>query len=167
SPLFLNHPTTTHIYTLSLHDALPISENQVGGHHPTGHFAFLVLLDDSRSGGFLFRLDHGIGGKLERLHTQGQRLTQRSQTAQNRDRKSTPELQSQSNLVCRLLLEKKKSSGIIQYSLNSFFGFMDSGVIDVMYVSRRLTICLLVTVADSHPQTGPETGDLTSCPLVL
>src|SRR2546430_9816419 len=42
--------------------------------------------------------EKGIGGKLK-IHGTGNTLT---------DRKSTRLLQSQSNLVCRLLLEKKK-----------------------------------------------------------
>src|SRR5688572_31969671 len=35
------------------------------------------------------------------------------------DRKSTSELQSQSNLVCRLLLEKKKKQNTTKHSANS------------------------------------------------
>src|SRR2546427_10112328 len=78
---FFNDTATTEIYTLSLHDALPIyrldNAAEVRRAGPTvGHFA---------------------------------RPAQRRQ--QDRDERSeehTSELQSQSNLVCRLLLEKKK-----------------------------------------------------------
>src|SRR2546430_8336122 len=74
---FFNDTATTEIYTLSLHDALPISiewENR--------------------------RLDEVL------LHV---RLMRQSELAQ-RSEEHTSELQSQSNLVCRLLLEKKKKT---------------------------------------------------------
>src|SRR2546430_11109779 len=70
---FFNDTATTEIYTLSLHDALPIS----------GVRAALRIL--FRISGFSFRL-----GRVRRSE------------------EHTSELQSQSNLVCRLLLEKKK-----------------------------------------------------------
>src|SRR5215475_16013664 len=69
---FFNDTATTEIYTLSLHDALPISQHdlcqrlvhaQCGGHHAA------------------------------------------------RSEEHTSELQSRENLVCRLLLEKKKKGG--------------------------------------------------------
>src|SRR6266478_2024429 len=69
---FFNDTATTEIYTLSLHDALPISTavqiEDVGGH----------------------RVDILVAERLWRSE------------------EHTSELQSQSNLVCRLLLEKKK-----------------------------------------------------------
>src|SRR2546430_9325974 len=71
---FFNDTATTEIYTLSLHDALPIS-SVVG----------LALLAWSFS------------WQSYPLYV----MTQRSE-------EHTSELQSQSNLVCRLLLEKKK-----------------------------------------------------------
>src|SRR2546427_5819756 len=74
---FFNDTATTEIYTLSLHDALPISNSH---HHCQAQPA----------GG------HGI-------HRPASLRFERSE-------EHTSELQSQSNLVCRLLLEKKKSS---------------------------------------------------------
>src|SRR5437016_1061422 len=71
SLFFFNDTATTEIYTLSLHDALPIS---------------------SRSG----RLFPCVSGPRE-----GSRNVKRSE-------EHTSELQSLTNLVCRLLLEKKK-----------------------------------------------------------
>src|SRR5438270_12661465 len=71
---FFNDTATTEIYTLSLHDALPISLPSLMALHVTGF----------RSG----------------------TLAPESQTS--RSEEHTSELQSQSNLVCRLLLEKKK-----------------------------------------------------------
>src|SRR2546430_17662334 len=81
---FFNDTATTEIYTLSLHDALPI----------------LLHL----SPGVLRRPD---GSQDERKH-RGRRGAHRGQAAQRRSEEHTSELQSQSNLVCRLLLEKKK-----------------------------------------------------------
>src|SRR2546430_13722099 len=71
--LFFNDTATTEIYTLSLHDALPISEQQVAAHADEG---------GDRAGECVPR---------------------------RRSEEHTSELQSQSNLVCRLLLEKKKT----------------------------------------------------------
>src|SRR2546430_16161830 len=71
---FFNDTATTEIYTLSLHDALPISP---AGRCPAAH-----RLLRRRSGGAGARPRH-------------------------RSEEHTSELQSQSNLVCRLLLEKK------------------------------------------------------------
>src|SRR5256885_12824368 len=82
---FFNDTATTEIYTLSLHDALPISIQskslpwQVDWH------------------GNLCGTIHGENGPIP--HNGGQ--PQRSE-------EHTSELQSPCNLVCRLLLEKKK-----------------------------------------------------------
>src|SRR2546430_7678005 len=74
---FFNDTATTEIYTLSLHDALPISS---------------ALSDEPDA------VDHllwwGIGVRHQR----------------RRSEEHTSELQSQSNLVCRLLLEKKNTA---------------------------------------------------------
>src|SRR5256885_3406441 len=94
---FFNDTATTEIYTLSLHDALPI---------------FLLplrksgdnLLDSSKllvgelGLGFSDRLGHFLLGLLKRSE------------------EHTSELQSPCNLVCRLLLEKKKKLEAISHS---------------------------------------------------
>src|SRR2546430_11741487 len=78
---FFNDTATTEIYTLSLHDALPICTRS-----PT----FVSSFDSSiRTSWSTF-----IGATLAFL----------------RSEEHTSELQSQSNLVCRLLLEKKKKN---------------------------------------------------------
>src|SRR2546430_9136711 len=74
---FFNDTATTEIYTLSLHDALPIS--MVG----------------------LPRLSRISCARTEMIVLMMARTLARSE-------EHTSELQSQSNLVCRLLLEKKK-----------------------------------------------------------
>src|SRR2546430_5823676 len=73
---FFNDPATTEIYTLSLHDALPICLVA----------ARKCVADPRCDAGALPRPDLPRG----------------------RSEEHTSELQSQSNLVCRLLLEKKK-----------------------------------------------------------
>src|SRR5699024_12723353 len=75
---FLNHPTTTEIYTLSLHDALPISFIH-------RRIAFDEIVD------FI--------GRLVLINRMGKYC---------RSEEHTSELQSRFDLVCRLLLEKKK-----------------------------------------------------------
>src|SRR5438309_9093860 len=85
--LFVTKSTTTDIYPLSLHDALPIFPYGAG-QHPylrvgTG------LIDDA-----VLRVP-----ALLRLEVDDQA----------RSEEHTSELQSQFHLVCRLLLEKKKS----------------------------------------------------------
>src|SRR3712207_8540952 len=92
SYFFFNDTATTEIYTLSLHDALPISE-----HDGTEHDVFGKLLR------FRFHHQHGVlrtghdEVELGILHPVGRR----------RSEEHTSELQSRQYLVCRLLLEKK------------------------------------------------------------
>src|SRR5438067_6341473 len=83
---FFNDTATTEIYTLSLHDALPIYRN-VGGGERTARI-LRVALD---------RLGH------RGVHVD---LIERSE-------EHTSELQSRFDLVCRLLLEKKNNKYII------------------------------------------------------
>src|SRR3712207_8620319 len=90
---FFNDTATTEIYTLSLHDALPIS----------GPAARRWAADRSLSvagrGGPL----RG-GAPLRRRHHHSRHL---------RSEEHTSELQSRQYLVCRLLLEKKKNTQIL------------------------------------------------------
>src|SRR3712207_8921267 len=83
---FFNDTATTEIYTLSLHDALPILQQVLGG---DGHLAPLTAED----------LLH-LAGEV-RVGTVGLGLV--------RSEEHTSELQSRQYLVCRLLLEKKKN----------------------------------------------------------
>src|SRR2546428_5815300 len=76
---FFNDTATTEIYTLSLHDALPICL-----------WSLSELWDQS--------LPHRTS-VISRLHS-----------AFTRSEEHTSELQSRSDLVCRLLLEKKKKT---------------------------------------------------------
>src|SRR2546426_11643922 len=82
---FFNDTATTEIYTLSLHDALPISLNQFERRRGT------IFNDVGRC---VRRGEHRFGNH------QSSTLV--------RSEEHTSELQSPCNLVCRLLLEKKK-----------------------------------------------------------
>src|SRR5439155_23817864 len=90
---FFNDTSTPYIYTLSLHDALPI-------------FCFLALaayiayesVRDLWSGR---PPEHSVPGIILGTLCSGGRPDQRSE-------EHTSELQSRGHLVCRLLLEKKK-----------------------------------------------------------
>src|SRR2546427_7917741 len=94
---FFNDTATTEIYTLSLHDALPIS------------MCSLFLCGAGANGEHwqdLFREFR----KGKKKPVTGLRITGFGrQRPERRSEEHTSELQSQSNIVCRLLLEKKKS----------------------------------------------------------
>src|SRR3712207_9531581 len=93
--IFFNDPATTEIYTLSLHDALPIWMRDVDAdgpapgsriHHSAGVWPLFV--NDETT--------------VEAVEPQ-RRMRLRSE-------EHTSELQSRQYIVCRLLLEKKKRS---------------------------------------------------------
>src|SRR5699024_12882738 len=80
-------PPPTHIYTLSLHDALPIC------HCPVALDEFAESVSSSSAGS----------------SAPSNRLTRWASAAfEARSEEHTSELQSRFDLVCRLLLEKKK-----------------------------------------------------------
>src|SRR5438132_13631121 len=87
--VFFNDTATPEIYTLSLHDALPICSVERArerGHGESSHDVEIAL----RGSGNLCGKDRG--------------------DCQSRSEEHTSELQSHSDLVCRLLLEKKKNA---------------------------------------------------------
>src|SRR5438094_7228690 len=79
---FFNDTTTTEIYTLSLHDALPIYQHR----HTTDQVV------------------------PEITDVQGPKKDQHQALSKKRSEEHTSELQSPYDLVCRLLLEKKKDT---------------------------------------------------------
>src|SRR5258708_31987799 len=81
---FFNDTATTEIYTLSLHDALPISFNN----HTVATCCVLFALYPVMA---ILKLPWDRTGEFE-----------------DRSEEHTSELQSPDHLVCRLLLEKKK-----------------------------------------------------------
>src|SRR2546426_2938489 len=85
---FFNDTATTEIYTLSLHDALPI-----------------LLREGKLDDRFIeIELTQAVMPMIEVLTPQGMEGMEF-----NRSEEHTSELQSPCNLVCRLLLEKKKN----------------------------------------------------------
>src|SRR5438552_10600165 len=86
SDFSFNYPATTEIYTLSLHDALPISPPRSGS-----DCGAPVPGNDRQS----------HSGRAERYC--------RADWRAERSEEHTSELQSPDHLVCRLLLEKKKN----------------------------------------------------------
>src|SRR3712207_7546297 len=88
---FFNDTATTEIYTLSLHDALPISRS------PTS-------ASGSRSSS---PAPTAPTGAARRRSTR--RRTRPTTPSARRSEEHTSELQSRQYLVCRLLLEKKKT----------------------------------------------------------
>src|SRR5438105_8897452 len=85
---FFNATATTEIYTLSLHDALPILGTALAA---ARRFGFETVGCSSTG-----NLANAVA----------------AQAAQQRSEEHTSELQSRVDLVCRLLLEKKKKNKI-------------------------------------------------------
>src|SRR5690242_21395965 len=96
---FVNNAATTATYTLSLHDALPIC-NFPGrtGHNPRVLGAASVVLAATA----MLAVHHSAGGQSWYSGVGSGYLF--------RSEEHTSELQSHVNLVCRLLLEKKKQT---------------------------------------------------------
>src|SRR5439155_12388208 len=90
---FFNDTATTEIYTLSLHDALPICLLQCVADRLKAHFP------DTE------QLAHLGGGTFACVNASRERAD-----AEIRSEEHTSELQSRGHLVCRLLLEKKKET---------------------------------------------------------
>src|SRR2546425_7738198 len=90
---FFNDTATTEIYTLSLHDALPISHR--GGREG--------LAQDRVAGRSAPHLRVPGSGRRDAVRAQADR-----RPTALRSEEHTSELQSLAYLVCRLLLEKKK-----------------------------------------------------------
>src|SRR2546428_9266480 len=98
---FFNDAATTEIYPLSLHDALPI---------------FVVRLPIVRDPARLCRIKRAYLARhyrgVERIpfahQTEPARFLGEAMARTGRSEEHTSELQSRSDLVCRLLLEKKK-----------------------------------------------------------
>src|SRR3712207_7530204 len=97
---FFNDTATTEIYTLSLHDALPIFK-------PGDPFVHA----------FTFIIQFGAILSVVCLYWKRFFSINRTPVPELRSEEHTSELQSRQYLVCRLLLEKKKK----QYTMNLTF----------------------------------------------
>src|SRR2546427_6661363 len=103
---FFNDTATTEIYTLSLHDALPI--------------CMRVALAGASSSSLAspppcWRHFHSFSYSARKAASAGDSVATLAGAAAGgaRSEEHTSELQSQSNIVCRLLLEKKKDESAI------------------------------------------------------
>src|SRR5690606_42016188 len=103
-PFFSHDPATTEIYTLSLHDALPIlgctvylplGRSGYGKYFPTHLIPPILLPPLGRKTNFSSLLSLIFKSIMKK--------------SKNRSEEHTSELQSRENLVCRLLLEKKNN----------------------------------------------------------
>src|SRR2546430_5952512 len=96
---FFNDTATTEIYTLSLHDALPILARLTAKEYRDLMKVMIFVMDnlyeDKDVENFVKNED------LVKIYEAWNEM---------RSEEHTSELQSQSNLVCRLLLEKKKKT---------------------------------------------------------
>src|SRR2546422_2457823 len=92
---FFNDTATTEIYTLSLHDALPISLRTI-----PGATTRCIPTTASRDGA------HSMASSPRAIIS--------SFRNSSRSEEHTSELQSRLHLVCRLLLEKKKNKPVQQ-----------------------------------------------------
>src|SRR5687767_15538358 len=85
---FFNDTATTEIYTLSLHDALPICTGPISGER--------------------LNIATRVWSSRKRNPAGGRRGMSNGDERSSRSEEHTSELQSLAYLVCRLLLEKKK-----------------------------------------------------------
>src|SRR5436853_5527838 len=108
STFFFNDTAPTEIYTLSLHDALPICDKtrvEIDQHiknfrAQTAEIPLLIGGKEIRTGNFINAIEpHAHSRVLAKVHQAGERSEEH-----------TSELQSLRHLVCRLLLEKKKKT---------------------------------------------------------
>src|SRR5690606_40707673 len=95
--------TSTQIITLSLHDALPISD-------PESYFHHYARLSEEEAVATASRIWQEINYK---------------NLKQNRSEEHTSELQSRENLVCRLLLEKKKKIHYLMEKHNIYTHYLN------------------------------------------
>src|SRR5256885_10386181 len=101
---FFNDTATTEIYTLSLHDALPISHERFPGRRPKPG------VSDDRFPAPAGRANFRRLLKLAISQLGGAHSLKSAAAGRARSEEHTSELQSPCNLVCRLLLEKKKKA---------------------------------------------------------
>src|SRR5256885_2818077 len=105
--LFFNDTATTEIYPLSLHDALPIS-------------AINTSAPRTSAASSMRRPRDPLAGSAS--------------NASRRSEEHTSELQSPCNLVCRLLLEKKKNTGHLEALLT--FGLASDDAMQLVETAR-------------------------------
>src|SRR5699024_12866701 len=103
-----HHTPTTALYTLSLHDALPISSN------PTSISQYATLAAYETETDSTLEMREVFSDRLDTLYNMIINVPGITCDKPSRSEEHTSELQSRFDLVCRLLLEKKKKN-IITY----------------------------------------------------
>src|SRR5438445_3725351 len=101
------HPSSPEIYTLSLHDALPISITYFFNKVFWIHIALGISIEHFCVFFFYFR-DNLVN--ISKIKTDFRRMI----LTKLRSEEHTSELQSRQYIVCRLLLEKKNSTETTQ-----------------------------------------------------
>src|SRR3712207_6898878 len=101
---FFNDTATTEIYTLSLHDALPICIRKPRMRRRQKSLRPRVIVETQERDADVVVRGFDVRRELQRAPRVLQRL---------RSEEHTSELQSRQYLVCRLLLEKKKNKCIL------------------------------------------------------
>src|SRR5439155_16541250 len=102
TPFFFHPPPPSPIYTLSLHDALPIYRILGGSNSCTAPINWPNYTQDDR------RIVPLIITPFGSFSGSGNDIVPVVENEPNRSEEHTSELQSRGHLVCRLLLEKKK-----------------------------------------------------------
>src|SRR5690242_20867163 len=105
---FFKVTATTEIYTLSLHDALPILGQLGKRQHPRPE-PKLAAPHTGRQRGHGHPHHEVTAGARNLTGTEGTAPVLTARQPDHRSEEHTSELQSHVNLVCRLLLEKKKT----------------------------------------------------------
>src|SRR3712207_8230798 len=103
-----NDTPTTEISTLSLHDALPIF----------GELTAVAALLDPAEGQLRVAGRHAVDERHARLDVPDEPQPLPLVLAPQRSEEHTSELQSRQYLVCRLLLEKKKSISTLRHHVH-------------------------------------------------
>src|SRR5690242_20853915 len=103
---FFNDASSSRSFTLSLHDALPISSTMPSLRN--------MLLLRSKAGRSARRPEYAAS--RPRVQALSRAVSERARAA--RSEEHTSELQSHVNLVCRLLLEKKNHKEEVHYQSN-------------------------------------------------
>src|SRR5690606_41631662 len=105
SPFFSHEPSTTDIYTLSLHDALPIYRRDIACYVPT---LAQQQLTQQKNPSILFGVLFKEAVYVKPVHELIEPAVAGAIRVSKEIGRAHSELQSRENLVCRLLLEKKK-----------------------------------------------------------
>src|SRR5439155_23879212 len=105
--IFFTTTTTTKIYTLSLHDALPISKEVIQG-TGFGLEGLKVSLINYQTALADFLFEAAPSARSLICEHWKSRFLLSAPPYRTRSEEHTSELQSRGHLVCRLLLEKKK-----------------------------------------------------------